>query len=62
MELAMANRNLREGDYTEHEAEMLKVEEHLQECVPFMKRVKIIDFHLASPVNGSEASSDSLEM
>ncbi len=41
---------------------MLKVEEHLQECVPFMKRVKIIDFHLASPVNGSEASSDSLEM
>jgi broad-specificity NMP kinase len=50
MELAMADRNLREGDYREHEAEMLKVEEHLQECVPFMKRVKIIDSHLASLV------------
>ena len=58
----MANRNLKEGDYREHEADMLKVQDYLQECVPFMKRIKIIDFHLASPINGSEASSDSLEM
>jgi len=61
MELAMANRNLREEDFREHEAEMLKIEAHLQECAPFMKRVKIIDLPLASPGHES-GSSDSLEM
>jgi len=34
MELAMANRNLREGDYREHEAEMVAVQAHLEECTP----------------------------
>ena len=58
----MANRNLREGDYREHEAEMIKVQDHLQECASFMKRVKIIDLPFASPVHGSGSSSDSLQM
>lgn len=59
----MANRNLREGDYREHEAEMKKIEDHLMECVPFMKRLKIIDVPSTSLVDGSGSNSDeSLEM
>jgi len=63
MELAMANKNLREGDYREHEAEIKKIQEHLMECVPFMMRLKIIDLPFVSPVHGSGSNSnESFEM
>lgn len=59
----MADRNLREGDYREHEAEMKKVQDHLIiliECVPHMKRLKIIDLPTSvSQDHGSDSNSGS---